>query len=76
MTTLDAFDYQAPNDEQTQRIIALRQGFKDLRDQLKNLIPDSRERSVAITHLETANMWANKAVVFNGSRPEPHPAGV
>jgi hypothetical protein len=27
--------------------------------------PESRQRSVAITELETAAMWAIKAVVFN-----------
>lgn len=68
--TLDAFDYQAPSNEQTERIVALRQSMKDLRDQLQNLIPESRERSMAITKLEEVSMWANKGVVFNGARPE------
>lgn len=74
--TLDAFEYQAPNEEQQQRIVAIRQGCKDLREQLHNLIPDSRELSLAITKLEEVSMWANKGVVFNGGRPERHPEGV
>ncbi len=70
---LDAFDYQAPTDEQTERIKAIRQSCKDLRDQLTNLIPDCRELSLAITNLEQVSMWANKAIVFHGERPQPHP---
>lgn len=29
------------------------------------LCPPSRERSVALTHLEEASMWANKSIVIN-----------
>lgn len=68
--TLDAFEYQAPTPEQTQRIQALRQSMKDLRDQLVNLIPQSPQLDEAITKLEECSMWANKGVVFNGTRPE------
>lgn len=70
---LDAFEYQQPTKEQTERIMALRQSMKDLRDQLQNLIPPSRQLSLAITKLEECGMWSNKAIVFNGPRPEPHP---
>lgn len=60
----DPFDYQKPTDEQTARIIVFRQGCKDLRDLMLANIPVSRERSVALTHLETVSMWGNKAIVF------------
>lgn len=73
MTTpaLDPFVYQAPTPEQTERIKAIRQTCQDFASQLQNLIPRSRELSVALTKLEEVSMWANKGVVFNGSRPEP-----
>lgn len=70
---LDVFDYQSPTDEQTDRIKAVRQSYKDLRTQITNLIVDSQERSVALTQLRTAMMWTNAAIVLNGARPEPQP---
>ena len=45
-------------------IRALRQSFSDLHEQIEQLASNSRERSVALTHLETAAMWAIKALVM------------
>jgi hypothetical protein len=64
--------YVAPTDEQTERIKACRQSYIDLCTQIENLIPDSHERSVAITNLRTAMFWTNAAIVLNGGRPESH----
>jgi predicted ABC-type ATPase len=72
-TMVDKFEYQQPTDEQTERIKALRQSFRDLEMQIENLIPVSQERSLATTNLRQAMFWANAAVVFNGPRPEPQP---
>jgi K+-sensing histidine kinase KdpD len=70
---LDKFEYQQPTEEQTERIKALRQSFRDLNRQIENLIPASQERSLAVTNLRQAMMWANAGIVFNGGRPEPQP---
>lgn len=64
--------YQAPTDEQTERIKVMRQSYIDLCTQIENIIPDCQERSVAITQLRTAMFWTNAAIVLNGGRPEPH----
>jgi hypothetical protein len=58
------FEYQAPTEGQTLKISELREGCKALYELLK-VLPDSREKSLAITKLEEVSMWANKAVVFN-----------
>lgn len=60
----DAFDYQAPTPKSIENITAIRLTCKDLRDKIIQLIPESRERSLAITKLEEVSMWANKAIVF------------
>lgn len=41
--------------------------LKETRDLIVRLIPDCRERSLAITKLEEVSMWANKAIVFVGA---------
>lgn len=73
-TALDPFDYQAPTEDQTQRIIAVRGAMKGVRDLLQEKIPRSRELSLAITKLEECSMWANKGIVFNGPKPEQTPS--
>lgn len=40
----------------------VRRLFKDLLRELERIVPDGRAKSVMITELETASMWANKAV--------------
>ena len=40
----------------------LRQQFMDLANLLDWSLPESREKSVAFTELETASMWAHKAL--------------
>ncbi len=58
------FEYQKPTDEQVAQITAVREAMKAVYDNLMSL-PESRERSIAITKLEEASMWANKGIVFN-----------
>lgn len=58
------FEYQKPTDEQVAQITAMRDAMKAVYDNLMSL-PESRERSIAITKLEEASMWMNKGIVFN-----------
>jgi hypothetical protein len=36
-------------------------GFATLRATLESVVPDSRERSIALTQLDTARLWAQEA---------------
>lgn len=54
------------------RIEALREAGKGLVDLLFEAVPHSRERSLALTHLEETVMWAVKAVVLTD--PDAVPA--
>lgn len=47
------------------RLLKVRRAFSKLHDKLEMLCPASRELSVALTNLETAAMWATKAIVVN-----------
>lgn len=64
----EAFVYQQPTDDQSARIqcvrIALDLAFKVIRDQ----VPGCAEQTLSIRALETASMWSNKAIVFDGKR--------
>lgn len=64
------FAYHKPSDNGMIRITELREGFSRLKDTIEAKCPSSRERSVAITELETSAMWAIKAVVFNDPTSE------
>lgn len=59
------FEYQKPTPEHVQQIEAVRAALKNAHDAVLSTVPPSRERSLAITKLEEASMWANKGIVFN-----------
>ena len=59
------FAYHRPSADGMQKITALRQTFSDVKAAIEANCPESRQRAVAITELETSAMWAIKAVVFN-----------
>ncbi len=59
------YAHHAPSLASISAIKQLRQGFSDLHGLIEELTPKSREQSVAITQLETAAMWAIKALVVN-----------
>lgn len=59
------FAYHKPSEDGFAKITLLRQGFTQVKKLIESTCPESRQRSVAITELETAAMWAIKAVVFN-----------
>lgn len=66
----NSFAYHKPSSEGLTHITNLREGFSDLYQQIMNGCPASRERSVALTELESAAMWAIKSVVLNDPNSE------
>lgn len=56
------YRYHAPTPEKVPVYVRLREAAAALATQIVNECPDSRERSVALTHLETAVMWANASI--------------
>jgi hypothetical protein len=64
------YAYHKPSPAGLEKISRLRQVFSDLHDLIEREAPNSRERSVALTNLETTAMWAIKAVVCNDPESE------
>lgn len=62
---LKTYAYHKPSEAGIEKIARVREMFSALQAELESLCPHSRERSVAFTNLETAHMWANKAIVVN-----------
>lgn len=53
------FTYHAPQPGQPEIYQEIRDNAYDLASLIDARVPDSREKSLAITHLEQAVMWAN-----------------
>lgn len=59
------YAYHKPSESGIEKIRDLRELFSHVHDEIVRLAPESRERSVALTNLETTAMWGIKAVVCN-----------
>jgi hypothetical protein len=59
------YAYHKPSTDGLARINQLRAVFSEVERMIREVCPESRHKSVAITNLETTAMWAIKAVVFN-----------
>ncbi len=59
------YAYHKPSDRRHGDVVTLRKAFSALHELIEATCPESRERSVALTHLETPAMWAIKSVVCN-----------
>lgn len=64
------FAYHKPSADGLDKIKVLRQAFSGLHNLIVETAPNSREKSVALTELETTAMWAIKAVVCNDPESE------
>lgn len=64
------FAYHKPSEDGMERITNLREVFSVVKAAIEKNCPESRQRSVALTELETSAMWAIKAVVFNDPKSE------
>lgn len=56
------FTYHPPKEGQPEKYEKLRALTRDLALAITIEVPDSREQSLAITHLEQAVMWANAGI--------------
>jgi hypothetical protein len=56
------FTYHRPTGDQPQRYEQLRAKAKEFALLIRDLCPDSRERSHALTQLEDTVMWANASI--------------
>jgi len=59
------FTYQPPKSGQPERYTALRAKSKELALLVNDECPESREKSLALTKIEEAIMWANAAIARN-----------
>lgn len=56
------FKYHKPNEHQQKKYEHLRASFLVLARLIDELCPDSREKSIAMTELETSMFWANASI--------------
>ena len=61
------FAFHQPGEWSKRVIDETRRRYSDLKAYIELNSPPSRERSVALTELETSAMWAIKSVVSNDS---------
>jgi short-subunit dehydrogenase involved in D-alanine esterification of teichoic acids len=61
----NSFTYHAPKGTQQERYVALREKAKELAFMLLEMVPPSREQSLAFTKLEECIMVANKGIACN-----------
>ncbi|NBJ71335.1 MULTISPECIES: hypothetical protein [Clostridia] len=61
----NSFSYHAPKEEQVEKYNAIREKAKELAYLIDEVCPNSREKSVALTNLETSIMWANASIARN-----------
>ena len=60
--------YHAPDDSQRETFENTRKVMLDATLDIAGRIPNSRERSLFLTHMQQAQMFANAAVAIHGPR--------
>lgn len=59
------FKYHEPKAGQPQKYELIRAKAKEFAHLINDLCPDSREKSLCLTKLETSVMWANASIARN-----------
>lgn len=59
------FTYHPPKGDQATRYEMIRDAAHNFAALVNEKCPDSREKSLAMTHLEDAVMWANASIARN-----------
>jgi len=63
--TRRAYSHLIISSESMRTINRINEAFSALQDLIEESVPDGRERSVAITDLESASMWATRATLLS-----------
>lgn len=61
----NTFTYHQPKADQPMRYEALREKAKELAELILATTPESREQSLALTHLQETVMFANAAIAIH-----------
>ena len=64
------YAYHKPSEDGLAKINRLRAHFSEGERLIREICPESRQRSIAITENEVTAMWAIKSVVFNDPKSE------
>lgn len=59
------YKYHSPKGDQAVRYETIRECAKVFAELIKDVCPDSRERSIAFINLENAVMWSNASIARN-----------
>lgn len=59
------FTYHAPKSGQPEKYELLRSEIKEMAYLINSLVPDSREKSIALTKLEEVMFWSNAGIARN-----------
>ena len=62
---INTLAYKPATPEQTELCIQFREQCLAIQEWIKNNTSPSRSQSVALTELESLNMWTNKAIIFS-----------
>ena len=65
--------YHKPSEAGANKLALMRRIFNELHETIENLIPESRERSIALTQLETTAKWVMDAIILNDPKSEVVP---
>lgn len=63
----NTLEYKPATGEQTAKCIEFRRLCLEMQSWIKENTDPSRSQSVALTELETMNMWVNKAIIFSNN---------
>ena len=69
---VDTFSYHSPGPENQKVHEAIRERITETVLMVADLIPESRERSLFITHMQQAQMFANAAVAIHRRDGQAH----
>lgn len=61
----NTFTYHKPFGNQPERYEDIRNQAKQMANTIQRACPESREKSVALTNLQQAVMWANASIAIN-----------
>lgn len=62
------FTYHKPKENDAFKLVIIREDAKYFADIINSYVPEGREKSLAITKLEEAVMWANAGIARKGDK--------